>query len=271
MAKSVLSVRDVTIHYGRTLAVQNLSLDVQAGEVFGLLGPNGCGKSTTLAAIAGQRRLSSGSIHIAGLCVRAQSLAYRRKLGLVPQELAFYEELTVRDNLLFFGRLYDLKGAELRQRVEEAVELACLTEYPDRLARTCSGGIQRRLNLACALLHRPALLLLDEETVGLDLHARETIFRSLRRLRDHGTALVYTTHQLTEVEQLCDRIGIMDQGRMIAEGHRRDWILPVAEVARLPSLPDGSLATSATGLATLDPLYDLESLFLQLTARGPHP
>ncbi len=247
MATCVLSVQGVTIHYGGTPAVQDLSLEVQAGEFFGLLGPNGSGKSTTLAAIAGRRRLSSGSIHVCGLCVRAQSLTFRHKLGLVPQELAFYEELTVRDNLGFFGRLYGLKGAGLRQRVEETLELTCLEEHADRLARTCSGGIQRRLNLACALLHRPALLLLDEVTIGLDLHAREAIFRSLRQLRDQGTAVVCTTHQLAEVEQLCDRIGIMDQGRMI--------------------LQDSLTALSPQRSAHAS---RLEALFLELTARGPH-
>jgi ABC-2 type transport system ATP-binding protein len=218
---SILSVRNATVHYGQTPAVCDLSLDVQAGEVFGLLGPNGSGKSTILAAVAAQRRLSSGSIYVCGLCPREQSLHYRRQLGLVPQELAFYEDLSAGDNLLFFGRLYGLSGALLRQRVEETLERVGLTESLGRPARTYSGGMQRRLNLACALLHGPALLLLDEPTVGLDLHAREAIFAVLRRLRDQGTALVYTTHQLAEVESLCDRIGIMNQGRLQAVNRGR--------------------------------------------------
>jgi len=236
---SVLSLQNVTIHYGRTPAVQELSLDVQAGEVFGLLGPNGSGKSTTLTAIAGLRPLSSGSIRICDLCVREQPLEYRHKLGLVPQELAFYEDLSARDNLLFFGRLYGLKGTVLRQRVEEVLDLVWLTEQAHRPARTYSGGMQRRLNLACGLLHRPALLLLDEVTVGLDLHARNAIFDCLRHLRDQGTALVCTTHYLAEAEQLCDRIGIMYQGRLQALA-----------------------GEAATGL---------EALFLEVTGRGLHP
>lgn len=224
----ILSVRDVTVHIGQTLIVQGLSLDVAAGEVFGLLGPNGSGKSTTLAAIAGQRRLSSGSIRVSGLCPRTQSLEYRRRLGLVPQELAFYEDLSAWDNLLFFGKLYGLTGTTLRQRAREVLDLVCLTEQADRPARTCSGGMQRRLNLACGLLHRPALLLLDEPTVGLDLHAREAILDCLRRLRDQGTALIYTTHRLDEVEPLCDRIGNMDQGRL--QTAREDEVSPYLEL-----------------------------------------
>lgn len=216
MADPILSLQDVTIHHGPALAVQGLSLHVEAGEVFGLLGPNGSGKSSTLAAIAGQLPLSTGTIQVCGLDARHQPLEYRRRLGLVPQELAFYEDLSAEANLLFFGQLYGLAGRPLRERVAAALEDVGLTERAHRPARTLSGGMQRRLNLACALLHRPALVLLDEPTVGLDLHARQAILASLRRLRDQGTALVFTTHHLAEAEQICDRVGIMDHGRLIA-------------------------------------------------------
>jgi ABC-2 type transport system ATP-binding protein len=214
----VLSLQDVTIRYGARVAVAALSLEVQRGEVFGLLGPNGCGKSSTLSAIVGALAPAAGSIVVAGRRHADDPLAYRRHIGLVPQELALFEELSAEDNLLFFGRLYGLKGPVLRQRVAEALQFVRLEEQAHLRARTLSGGMQRRLNLGCALLHNPGLLLLDEPTVGLDVQSRDAIFASLRALRDQGRALVFTTHHLEEAEQLCDRVGIMDRGRLLAVG-----------------------------------------------------
>ncbi len=218
MANVVLSVQDVTIRYGDFVAVDALCLEVKAGEVFGLLGPNGSGKSSTLSAIAGALTPATGTIAVAGRHERDDPLAYRRNVGLVPQELALFEELTVEDNLLFFGRLYGLRGRELRAHVVDALRFVYLAEQARQRARTLSGGMQRRLNLACALLHEPALLLLDEPTVGLDVQSRAAIFDSLRALRDQGRALVFTTHHLEEAEQLCDRVAIVDRGRLLALG-----------------------------------------------------
>jgi linearmycin/streptolysin S transport system ATP-binding protein len=242
----VLSLEEVTLRYGDTVAVDALSLEVRPGEVFGLLGPNGCGKSTTLAAIAGALAPAAGVIRVAGVEERADPLAYRRLVGVVPQELALYEELTAEDNLLFFGRLYGLRGHSLRRCAGEALEFVRLADRARQRVRTFSGGMQRRLNLACALLHEPPLLLLDEPTVGIDLESREAIFSSLRRLRDRGTALVFTTHHLEEAEQLCDRAAVLDQGRLVALGGldelagawagRRLQRSDVAHVGRRPSL-----------------------------------
>ncbi|HZY88195.1 MAG TPA: ABC transporter ATP-binding protein [Gemmataceae bacterium] len=212
----VLSLQNVTLRYGDTVAVDALCLEVRRGEIFGLLGPNGCGKSTTLAAIAGALVPAAGVIRVAGVEERADALAYRRHVGLVPQELALYEELTAEDNLLFFGRLYGLRGRDLRRRAGQALDFVRLADRARHRVRTLSGGMQRRLNLACALLHGPPLLLLDEPTVGIDPQSREAIFASLRSLRDRGTTLVFTTHHLEEAEQLCDRVGIMDRGRLVA-------------------------------------------------------
>jgi ABC-2 type transport system ATP-binding protein len=233
----VLSLHDVTIRYGPLVAVAALSLDVHVGEVFGLLGPNGSGKSSTLAAIAGlltdPHALTAGAIRVAGRRERDDPLAYRRHLGLVPQELALFDELTAEDNLLFFGRLYGLAGRALRSRVAHALSFVRLTELARRPVRTLSGGMQRRLNLACALLHEPELLLLDEPTVGLDIESRDAIFASLRALRDQGRALVFTTHHLEEAEQLCDRIGIMERGRLVAVGTLAElWTQLKAETHR---------------------------------------
>jgi ABC-2 type transport system ATP-binding protein len=155
-------------------------------------------------------------IRIAGVEERADALAYRRLVGLVPQELALYEELTAEDNLLFFGRLYGLRGRDLRRHAGVALDFVRLADRARHRVRTLSGGMQRRLNLACALLHEPPLLLLDEPTVGIDPQSRAAIFASLRQLRDRGTSVIFATHHLAEAEQLCDRVGIMDRGRLVA-------------------------------------------------------
>jgi ABC-2 type transport system ATP-binding protein len=266
MANStVLSLQGVTIRYGDHVAVDALSLHVTRGEIFGLLGPNGSGKSSTLSAILGAVAPTTGSIRVRGRSEADDPLTYRRHIGLVPQELALFEDLSARANLLFFGRLYGLSGPDLRRRVAEALELVRLTEQADRPARTYSGGMQRRLNLACALLHDPDLLLLDEPTVGLDIQSRDTIFAGLRALRKAGRALVFTTHHLAEAELLCDRLGIMDHGRLLAVG-------------TLEELCAGRLRGSTRGWSLRadgpEPLSGahgarLEQVFLQLTGRSP--
>jgi ABC-2 type transport system ATP-binding protein len=214
----VLALHSVTIRYDRVVAVDQLSLQVHAGEVFGLLGPNGSGKSSTIAAISGLLPIAAGSICLNNCDWADDPDACRRVLGLVPQDLALFEDLTAEQNLLFFGRLYGLRGATLRQRLTEVLRFIHLTEVAHRPVRTYSGGMQRRLNLGCALLHQPRLLLLDEPTVGLDIQSRDAIFASLRQLREQGTAIVFTTHHLEEAELLCDRLAIMDHGRLLALG-----------------------------------------------------
>jgi ABC-2 type transport system ATP-binding protein len=257
MSTTLLSLDDVTLRYGTFVAVENLCLEVQHGEIFGLLGPNGCGKSTTLSAIAGALRPSAGEIRLAGLREMDDPLAYRRRIGLVPQELALFDELTAEQNLLFFGRLYGLAGRSLRQRVAEVLDFVRLSEHARRRAGTFSGGMQRRLNLACALLHEPVLLLLDEPTVGLDIQAREAVFATLRDLRDRGCGMVFTTHHLEEAESLCDRIAIMDQGRLIAQG-------TLAELC-----DDGPCETSSCSVIAARGAR-LERVFLDLTGRSLH-
>jgi ABC-2 type transport system ATP-binding protein len=258
MEPPVLSLHEVKLRYGDTVAVAALSLEARRGEIFGLLGPNGCGKSTTLAAVAGALAPAAGLIRVAGVEERTDPLAYRRLVGLVPQELALYEELTAADNLLFFGRLYGLRGRDLARRAGEALEFVCLADRARLRVRTLSGGMQRRLNIACALLHEPPLLLLDEPTVGIDPESREAIFASLRRLRDRGTALVFTTHHLEEAERLCDRVGILDRGRLVALGTlddlAGDW--PAPRVRREPVHRGGPRRPS------------LERMFRELTGRA---
>jgi ABC-2 type transport system ATP-binding protein len=229
MTSALLTLRNVTLRYGNDVAVQELCLDVMPGEVFGLLGPNGSGKSSTLSAIAGTLAPAAGEIRVAGLRESDDPLAYRRRIGLVPQELALFDELTAEQNLLFFGRLYGLAGRDLRRRVNDVLDFVRLGEQARRRVRTFSGGMQRRLNLACALLHEPALLLLDEPTVGLDIHSRDGIFASLEQVRDRGCAILLTTHHLEEAELLCDRIGILNHGRLIAQGTLAELSADVSE------------------------------------------
>lgn len=252
---AVLSLEHVTLRYGEFAAVAELSLSVPAGVIYGLLGPNGSGKSTTLAAIAGEHRCAEGVIHVAGHTAAREPMAYRRLLGLVPQEIALFEELTAEQNLTFFGRLYGLRGQTLSHRVEDVLGFVRLREQARRPARTYSGGMKRRLNLACAILHEPRLLLLDEPTVGLDIQSREALFACLRQLRDAGTAMVFTTHHLEEAEELCDRVGIIDHGRLLTEGTPRE-LCEVLPRWRL----DGPHAPA--------PRQGLERVFLDLTGRS---
>ncbi len=263
MSSALLSLDDVSLCYGGFVAVDGLCLEVMRGEIFGLLGPNGSGKSTTLSAISGAHRPVTGEIRVAGLRESDDSLLYRRRIGLVPQELALFEDLTAEQNLLFFGRLYALSGQVLRQRVAEVLDFVRLREHARRRVRTFSGGMQRRLNLACALLHEPMLLLLDEPTVGIDPQARDAIFASLRELRDRGCALVFTTHHLEEPESLCDRIGIMDHGRLIAQGTLAELC---AEMPKEPALVTRQAPISRRARARRD--TNLEHVFLELTGRS---
>jgi len=199
-------------------AVAGLSFEINEGEVFGLLGPNGAGKTTTLSVIATRLRPTSGDARIFGYSVRTDVAAVRGMIGVVPQEISLYPKLTALENLNFFGRMYGVPKVELTRRVDELLELVGLEARRDDYVDTFSGGMKRRLNLAVSLVHHPRLLLLDEPTVGVDPHSREHVFSIVRRLRADGVAILYTTHYMEEAERLCDRLGIMDQGKIIAMG-----------------------------------------------------
>jgi ABC-2 type transport system ATP-binding protein len=216
MSAPVLEVCDLRKRYGELVALDGVTLAVPEGELFGLLGPNGAGKTTLLSVVAGLLQPTSGEVRILGRPVRAADEGIRRAVGVVPQELALYGELTARENLLFFGRLYGLRGAELRRRVAEALALVGLEDRAGHRARTFSGGMQRRLNLALGLVHGPRLLLLDEPTTGVDPQSRNHIFEDVRRLNAAGLTVIYTSHYMEEVQALCPRVGIMDHGHLIA-------------------------------------------------------
>jgi ABC-2 type transport system ATP-binding protein len=241
---TLLSVDNLTYRYGERVAVDGVSLDVRRGEVFGLLGPNGAGKTTFLGCVAGLLTPASGSMWFAGADFAPRTRPEQRaRLGLVPQETAVYDELTARENLDFFARLQG--AADVDAAVAAGLALSGLDGRADERVETYSGGMKRRLNLAVALLHGPALTLLDEPTVGVDPQSRHHVFASIEQLRNEGHAMLYTSHSMDEVQRLCDRVAILDRGRLVGTG-------TPAELAVRAGVPGA----------------DLERTFLELTGRS---
>jgi ABC-2 type transport system ATP-binding protein len=216
MNGTFLEVQDVRKRYGSTVALDGISFQVAWGEMFGLLGPNGAGKTTLLSILSCLVEASAGEARLSGRRLLPAARDLRREIGIVPQELALYGELTARENLRFFGHLYGLGGAKLRERVDEVLAAVALEDRADNRVDTFSGGMKRRLNLAAALVHEPHLLLLDEPTTGVDPQSRNRIFEEIRRVNRAGVTVVYTSHYMEEVQALCTRIGIIDHGRLIA-------------------------------------------------------
>lgn len=214
----VLEVSELSKRYRDREAVRSLSLRISPGEIFGLLGPNGAGKTTTIGMIAGVLRPTSGKIRILDADAVASGRSVLRNLGLVPQTVALYPALTAEENLRFFGNLYEIPRERLDHSVGRLLELAGLAARKDEPIAEFSGGMKRRLNLACALVHEPALLLLDEPTAGVDPQSRERIYEALSNLAEKGLALLLTTHYLEEAERLCHRLAILDEGSVVAEG-----------------------------------------------------
>jgi len=209
--EAALTVQGLSKSYGSRVAVDAVSFEVCRGETFGLLGPNGAGKSSTLHLLAGLLRPDSGRIVLS-----TSQGDMRKSLGLAPQSLSLYPDLTAEENCRFFGQLYGLRGARLKARVEEVLQLAELQDRRKDRVETYSGGMQRRLNLACALVHDPPLLLLDEPTAGVDPQSRHHLFESIEALKQQGKTLIYTTHYIEEAQRLCDRVAIMDGGKILA-------------------------------------------------------
>jgi ABC-2 type transport system ATP-binding protein len=244
----MLDIKNLRKSFGPLVAVDDVSFSLAKGELVGLLGPNGAGKTTTVSMIAGLVTPDRGEVLIAGHRLAGDTDPAKRRIGLVPQDLALYDELTARDNLRFFGALYSLTGRALDDAIAKALELVELADRARDRVKTFSGGMKRRLNLAAGLLHDPDILLLDEPTVGVDPQSRNAIFDNLETLKSRGKGLIYTTHYMEEVERLADRIVVMDHGKVIAED----------TLAGLQS----RVAVVGGGKATL------ESVFLTLTGRS---
>ncbi len=247
-ASTLVSVRRLTKRFGDRTAVDGISFDIRRGEIFGLLGPNGAGKSTVVNMLSTYTRPDGGEVLVAGHAL-GRGDAVKRAIGVVPQELALYEELSAQENLAFYARVYDLPRVDRACRVQEVLRQVGLADRASERVEAFSGGMKRRLNLALGILHRPALLLLDEPTVGVDPQSRERIFEILRDLQTEGTTLLYTTHYMEEAERLCDRIAIIDDGCIVAGGTLEELLrLRVDEI--IEQRPRG-----------------LEQLFIQLTGK----
>jgi len=238
MAITLLEVRDLNKSFGTTRALNRVSLRIEEGEIFGLLGPNGAGKTTFLSIISGLLPADGGSVLLLGQPLRRDR---KHLLGIVPQDLAIYNELTARENLRFFGQLYGLGGPKLECRIEDILKAIGLLERADQRADTFSGGMKRRLNLGVALVHGPRLLLLDEPTTGVDPQSRNHIFEEVRRLNGQGLTILYTSHYMEEVQALCSRVGIFDQGNLIACDTLPNLLRQLPGVIRLRLQSDAAL------------------------------
>jgi len=216
MSSPLVAINGLVKKYGQRVAVQDVSLTIQEGEIFGLLGPNGAGKTTTLSILSTLLIPDQGKVTISDYDPVREAKQVKRLIGSVPQELALYPTLSAWDNLVFFGRIYGLQGTELKERVTAVLALVGLSDRTADAVQTFSGGMKRRLNIAAGLIHKPRLLFLDEPTVGVDPQSRNFIFEHVERLNEEGLTIVYTTHYMEEAERLCDRVAIMDQGRVLA-------------------------------------------------------
>jgi ABC-2 type transport system ATP-binding protein len=264
----MLKAAHLTRRFGDRVAVDDVSFSVAAGETYGLLGPNGAGKTTTIRLVCGLLSADGGEVTVAGRPVSTSDPKAKAHIGYVPQDVSLYPDLTARENLTFFGRLYRLKGAALRQRIDEVLDLIDLKDRGDDRVESYSGGMRRRLNIGASLLHRPSLLILDEPTVGVDPQSRHAILESIRALGLEGLAVVYTTHYMEEAEKLCDRIGIIDHGHLIAEGTSRELVEQVGQKDRITMSANGSLTAFADACRSMEGIdsVDVTDSSVQLLA-----
>lgn len=226
---SILEVHQLVKKYGEFIAVNGISFDIKEGEIFSLLGPNGAGKTTTISVLSTLLAPTSGDALIGGRSIRKDPLAIRKMIGVIPQEIALYDELTARENLNFWGQMYDLSGTPLKTRVNEILEQIGLSEKADQRIKTYSGGMKRRVNIGVGLMHHPRLIFMDEPTVGIDPQSRRAILDSVKTLNQQGMTVLYTTHYMEEAQELSNRVGIIDHGDLIALGTQAELTTQVGE------------------------------------------
>ncbi len=248
-ADTEVNVQNLVKTFGKHEAVKDVSFTIGKGEIFGLLGPNGAGKSTTINMMCGYLEPTAGDTLIGDISVKREPRKAKRMIGVVPQEIALYKDLTSLENLEFFGEIYGLSAKERRTRADEVLHFVGLYDRRKEAIKTFSGGMQRRINMAIAMMHQPAFLMMDEPTVGVDPQSRENIFDTIEQIRDAGTTVLYTTHYMEEAERLCNHIAIMDEGRIIAMG-TLDQLLALRDQQREVQRPHG-----------------LQELFIQLTGK----
>jgi ABC-2 type transport system ATP-binding protein len=265
----LLEVSHLKKSYNDKVVVDDLTFAVEAGEIFGLLGPNGAGKSTAMSMIAGLRAPDAGDIRLDGVAVDDTPRSQRSKLGLVPQELAIYPDLTGRENLQFFGEIYGLRSSRLHDRVECVLDQTELNGHADQPVRTFSGGMKRRLNFGAGLLHEPRLVILDEPTVGVDPQSRSHILDSVRRLAEGGVAVIFATHYMEEAQEICQRVAIIDHGRLLKCGSPAELLHAANSSVHLRVHAAADRVTDALrGIAEVEVVGDQGCL---VTVRRDHP
>jgi ABC-2 type transport system ATP-binding protein len=242
--------------FGTLKAVDGVGFEIAPGETYGLLGPNGAGKTTTVSILCGLLERDAGEVTVAGVPMHPSATRSKAHVGYVPQDIALYPDLSGRENLKFFGRLYGLTGSDLDGRVARMLDVVGLSDRSSERVEHYSGGMKRRLNIAAGLLHDPKLLVLDEPTVGVDPQSRNAILENVTALAESGLAVLYTTHYMEEAERLCDRVGIIDEGKIIAEGTRRELVAKVGQRDRVELSGKGALARFATAAKRLKDVHD---------------
>ena len=269
----MLKVNEVSKSYKDKKVLKGISFSVKEGEILGLLGPNGAGKSTLINCICGLAKIDGGAVEVFGLDNSKNAKVIRQQMGVVPQDIAVVEELSAYENCMFMGGLYGLKGNELKTKVKEALEFVGLWDRRKDIPGKYSGGMKRRLNIACALVHRPKLLIMDEPTVGVDPQSRNYIMESIRKLNDEGTTIIYTSHYMEEVEELCDRIVIVDEGTKIAEGTCEELVKEVSEnemikIGISKGMPDAAKLEKLKNTKRVIEVVENEEGFVVKSAKG---
>jgi len=284
---SLIKIDGVTKKYGDLTAVSNMTLDIMEGEIFGLLGPNGAGKSTMINMITGLLAIDKGDIFLLGKSVRKQPMFTKGNTGIVPQEVAIYDDLTSLENVKFFAGLYGLKGSGLTAAAEEALEFVGLSDHKKEFPKSFSGGMKRRLNIACAIAHKPKIIIMDEPTVGIDPQSRNHILQSVKKLNDSGCTIIYTSHYMEEVEEICTRIAIMDHGKVIAQGTKDElkalitdtnvvWITLSDSVSmvkeerlkEIPGITGIEIKDSTVKISSAREVNNLDKIILYFTSEG---
>lgn len=250
----IIEIKNLVKRYGDFLAVDNMNLKVREGEIFGLLGPNGAGKTTTINTIAGLTKVDSGDIKIFEKDMKHHELEIKRNMGIVPQDIAVFGELTAYENVMFFGKLYGLRDGNLKDKVQEALNFTGLWDRRKDFPKNYSGGMKRRLNIACAIVHQPKIIIMDEPTVGIDPQSRNHILQSVKELNKLGSTIIYTSHYMEEIEELCTNITIMDHGKIIASGTKEELKALISSEDKM------SLEVSSVNYTLIDNIKKLQGV-----------